>query len=236
MTGASRRIGRSVSLRLAHEGFRIAVHHRSSSNEARELVAELAGLGVPAAPFAADLTDPAAVLALAAAVEGHFGRVDVLVNNASVFHASPLEDTPPERLASWCDTFHFLHVRAPALLVRALLPGMRRRGEGRVISLGDARGGARRAGFAPYAASKAALRELTRVLAAELAPGIAVNLVSPGAVLPPPGASPEEAARITDGVPAGRAGTPEEVAEAVAFFARAPLFVTGQELAVAGGE
>ncbi len=238
VTGGAVRIGRAICRALAAAGHAVAVHHRTSSAAAAELCAEIIAAGGRAEPFAADLTRPPEIAQLAADVERAFGRVDVLVNNASVFPSTPFLGTPPTEIASALDTSVALHVRAPLLLVRALAPGMQARGRGVVVNLGDSV--ADRAGFAPYSASKAALASLTRSLARELAPEIRVNMVSPGAILPAPGPAADRAAadalaRVVAKIPMGRAGTPAEIAAAVVFLVSGPGYVTGQDIAVDGG-
>jgi len=237
VTGAARRIGRAIATCLARAGHDVAIHYRTSSEAATALARELSQEGVRAEAVCADLADRDDVRRLAEDVEGAFGRVDVLVNNASVFHATPLLGTDPDTLLAAAERFYAVHVLAPLALARALAPGMVARGSGRIVSIADVALSAPRAHHAPYLASKAALVTLMRSLARELAPHVAVNVVSPGVILPPDGDEHvvDEAALLAR-VPAGRFGTPEEVAEAVLFFAQGPAFVTGQVLAVAGGE
>ncbi len=235
VTGGARRIGRAICLRLGRAGFAVAVHHRLSAEAANQTVQELRAAGATAETFAADLSDTAQTLALAAAVEQRFGRVDLLVNNASEFRATPLLASSPERLARDADTFHAVHVRAPLLLVRALAPGMMSRRAGRIVNVIDVQVETGRAMYAPYLASKAALAALTKSLALELAPHVQVNAVSPGSILPPVGAAAASAERLTDGIPAGRLGTPDEVAEVVLFLATGPAYVTGEVLGIDGG-
>ncbi len=235
VTGGARRIGRALCEAFASDGFDVAVHYRASARDAQSLVADLEARGARAIAIAGDLRETATAAALVATVTERLGPLSVLVSSASLFTPSPLTETSAERLAELADAHHAVHVRAPLLLARAAVPGMRARGEGRILHLTDARSGARRAGFAAYSASKAALLELTRVLAAELAPDVAVNAVAPGAVLPPEDDA-AAAERMLEGVPGGRSGSPSDVAAAALFFARAPLFVTGQCVEVDGGE
>ena len=233
VTGAARRIGRAIALDLADAGHDVAVHFHRSDAAAEALCAELVGRGVRAAAFRADLTRAAEVTGLAGSVVDAFGGVDVLVNNASAFHATPLEATGGEALAADLRLFLAVHVEAPLWLTHALLPGLRER-RGAVVNVGDA--AALRPGYIPYTVSKAALRHLTRALARELAPDVRVNGVAPGAILPPAGAPEGTAERLAERIPSGRLGTPEEVAAAVRFLATGPAFVSGQVLAVDGAE
>jgi len=159
------------------------------------------------------------------------------VHNASLFHPTVFSEASPEELLRDLDRFHAVHVRAPLLLTRCLLAGMQARRWGRVVALADVSLRAPKAQFAPYAASKAALVAACQALSRELAPDVTVNVISPGVILPPetPGAGPSIAGLLKR-VPAGRLGTPEEIAQAVAFFVDGPGFITGQTLEVAGGE
>lgn len=234
VTGAARRIGRAIALELGRAGHDVVVHCNRSKAEAGGLVAELAELGARGVVVQADLTAAAQVDALADTAQGALGRVDVLVNNASVFHETPLAALARDALREEVARFAEVHVGAPLALIHALAPGMRERGHGAIVNLGDA--DLLRPGFAPYVASKAALEALTRALAVELAPDIRVNMVAPGAILPPAGAPEGEAERLGARVPLGRLGTPEEIAAAVRFFVAGPAFVTGQVLALDGGQ
>ena len=234
VTGAARRIGRAIALELGRAGHDVLVHCNRSTADGETLVAELGELGARGVIAQADLTDPAQVDALADAALGALGRVDVLVNNAAVFHATPLADLGRATLREELARFTDVHVGAPLALIHALAPRKRERGHGAIVNLGDA--DLLRPGFAPYVASKAALAALTRTLAVELAPDIRVNMVAPGAILPPAGAPDDEAQRLGARVPLGRLGTPEEIAEAVRFFVAGPGFVTGQVLALDGGQ
>lgn len=235
VTGAATRIGRAIALRMAAEGRDVAVHYRSSREAAESLCDAIRALGRVAEAFGADLTRTEEVARLAGEVLDRFGRVDILVNNASPFHPTPVLGTDPAVLVDACDEFHAVHVRAPLQLIAAFAPGMRSRGTGRVVNLTDAALRTPRPDFGPYQASKAALEQLTRVLGRELGPEITVNAVAPGAILPPPGGTVEAMAETIANIPARRLGRVEEIADAVEFFAGGPSYVTGQILAVDGG-
>jgi len=232
VTGAARRIGRSIALLFAARGHDVALHCHRSEAQAGAVADEIRAAGGTAAVFAADLTDADAVPALATGVVAEFGRVDVLVNNASRFEDFDLRGAAPSALAHAADADHALHVRAPLLLTLALRESLLSGGRGAVVNLGDAY--LDRPGHVTYCASKAALAQLTRSLARALAPGIRVNMVSPGAVLPA-GGDEVAFARLAAEIPLRRTGTPEEVAEAVYWLACEGDYVTGQNLAVDGG-
>jgi len=237
VTGGARRIGRAICLAFADAGHDLVVHFHRSADDAAAVAAEAVKRGVSAVTAQADLSDVAATRALADEALAAFGRVDVLVNNASAFHATPLSTTDAAAFDAATRRFLDVHVASPLALVHTLAPAMRDRGCGAIVNLGDAAGPRPR--FAGYAAAKAALASLTRTLAIELAPKIRVNMVAPGAILPPTGSSPagpDGMARIIERIPAGRFGSVQEVAQAVVFLATGPAFITGQVLGVDGGQ
>ncbi len=231
VTGAARRLGRAIALRLARGGCPVAVHFRESRREAEGVVREIRAAGGEARSFAADLARPDAPAGLVRSVEKALGPVTVLVNNAAIFRPSPL----PGGRAKDLDAHLAVNVRAPWLLACAAGPGMVERGRGKIVNLTDIYAERPLADHGAYAASKAALGALTLSLARDLAPAVQVNAVAPGAILLPKGAPDSFRARLVRGIPAGRLGTPEEVAECVAFFVFGPDFVTGEILRVDGG-
>ena len=218
VTGAGVRVGSAIARTLARDGWLVAGHYRT-----------LAPRGLAAA-FQADLAEPDGPARLAAAFRGRFERLDLLVNGAATFDAAALEETD----AALFDAQMDLNARAPLLLVKALLPLLRRSG-GSVVNVADVGGGLvpwRR--YAAYAASKAALVRLTECLALELAPAVRVNAVAPGTVLFPESYPAAQRRALAARIPLGREGAPEDVAAAVLYLARAP-FVTGAVLPVDGG-
>ncbi len=236
VTGGARRIGRAICLAFADADHDVIVHFNRSESDAAEVVRDVNARGGRAVAMRADLSDVAATRALAEQLVATHGRVDVLVNNASVFHPTPVATTAAADFDRATQRFLAVHVAAPLALIHALAPALRER-RGAVVNLGDAAGPRPRS--AAYAASKAALASLTRSLAIELAPAVRVNMVAPGAILPPEGSAPlrpDGAARIVAEIPAGRFGTVDEVARAVVFLAMGPDFITGQVLGVDGGQ
>ena len=220
-----------MALRLARGGCRVAVHYRGSGREAEAVVRAVRAGGGEARAFPADLSRAAAPARLVAAVERALGPVAVLVNNASVFRGTPFLRSGARDL----DGHLAVNLRAPYLLALAAAPGMVRRGRGKIVNLGDIHAERPLPDHAAYGASKAALHALTLALARDLAPAVQVNAVAPGAILLPEGAPDSLRAKLVRTIPAGRLGTPEEVAEAVAFFVEGPDFVTGEILRVDGG-
>ncbi len=218
VTGAGVRVGSAIARGLARDGWIVAGHYRTHAPR---------GL---AAALQADLADADGPARLAAAFRGRFDRLDLLVNAAAAFDAAAVEETD----AALFDAQMDLNARAPLLLVKALLP-LLRRSRGSVVNVADVGGGLvpwRR--YAAYAASKAALVRLTECLALELAPAVRVNAVAPGTVLFPEAYPAARRRALAARIPLGREGTPEDVAAAVRYLASAP-FVTGAVLPVDGG-
>lgn len=232
ITGGARRVGRAVAMAFAAQGVRVAVHYHSSAVEARRTADALKSLsGADADAFRADLADPAAPEKLADAVARRFGRLDVLVNSASVYEKTPLALACPD---DW-DRQMAVNARAPFFLAQACAPQLRRSGEGVVINVADWSARRPYADYGPYCASKAALLCVNQALAKALAPDVRVNAVLPGPVLPPEAMSEHEKRRIADAAPLKRWGSPEAVARACLYLAESADYATGAELAVDGG-
>jgi pteridine reductase len=218
VTGAGVRVGRAIARDLARHGWTVAGHYRTHPPR---------GL---AAALRADLAQPDGPALLARAFRERFARLDLLVSSAASFDALPVEETDAAAFDGQMD----LNARAPLLLTRALLP-LLRRSRGAVVNVADVGGGlVPWRGYAAYCASKAALVRLTEVLALELAPAVRVNAVAPGTVLWPDGYTAARRRELARRIPLGRAGDPQDVADAVRYLADAP-FVTGAILPVDGG-
>ncbi len=238
VTGAARRLGRELALGLGRAGFDLVVHYGGSREEAAETVDELEALGVRAVALPADLANAAAIESLFDEVDSLFGRLDVLVSSAASFSRRSL----PEIDADAWDATLALNLRAPFLCLRAALPLLthpERGGDeaGSVINVCDLSALVPWRGYAHHGVSKAGLLHLTRIAALELAPRVRVNAVVPGAILPPPGVSPEDSSWEAAGarVPLLRVGEPRNVVQAVLYLV-ANDFVTGEVLVVDGGE
>lgn len=230
VTGASRRVGRAIVLRLAQAECHIALHCRTSQAEAEATAAACRATGVRAEVFPADLADAAATAALVPAVLNHFGRLDILVNNASVFEPMTIDDFNP---AEWDRTLR-VNLTAPMQLVHAARPALEQAG-GRVINVGDAATARARAGHLAYHVSKAALDTLTRLLARALAPRVNVVGIAPGVAVWPEHYDAATRARLIASIPLRRAGTPEDIAAAVHFVLRNGDYITGAIIPVDGG-
>ncbi|MFJ5275025.1 SDR family NAD(P)-dependent oxidoreductase [Streptomyces sp. NPDC088358] len=230
VTGATAGIGRAVALQLALEGADIVVHGRDQDRGA-DVVTEIEKAGRAARFVQADLSDPADVERLARDA----GDIDVLVNNAGVYKFLPTSEMTPELFDLHMD----LNTKAPYVLVRALAPGMARRGSGSIVNISTLAVAVTAKGAGMYAASKAALEQLTAVWAAEFAEqGIRVNAVAPGPTRTPgTDAMDADSLQAIAGTTAlRRIAEPEEVAEAVVFLASPRAsYITGVVLEVAGG-
>jgi NAD(P)-dependent dehydrogenase (short-subunit alcohol dehydrogenase family) len=229
VTGAAKRLGRTVALRLAHEGADIAVHYGKSASEANELVDEIEKLGRRAAAFSAELTHVPAIQKLVTDVVVHFGHLDILVNGAANFLETKFGETTEQTWDSSLDT----NLRAPFFCSQAAAPHLSKSGRGVIINFADIGGLLGWEEFLPHSLSKAGIILMTRILAKELAPTVRVNALAPGTITMP-GDPPEWQADFIRRAPLRRAGRPEEVADAV-FYLISAEFVTGQTLVIDGG-
>jgi NAD(P)-dependent dehydrogenase (short-subunit alcohol dehydrogenase family) len=224
ITGAAKRIGRAIALRLHQEGARVAIHYQTSQADAIDTARDCGNAPV----FQANLESVAEIERLFTEVEQHFGGIDALVNNAARFtRIDPLQVTE----ADW-DFIHSVNLKAVFFCCQQAARRMQKNG-GRIVNLSSL--GALRAWpeHAHYCASKAGVAMLTRALAQSFAPNITVNSVAPGVI--PFEEADDRITRLIARTPAQRAGTGDEIAEAVLYFLRASNFVTGQILAVDGG-
>jgi pteridine reductase len=231
ITGGARRVGAVIARRLHEAGANLAIHYRSSASEAQALCAELnSRRGDSAVTLQADLLDTALLPGLVNATLTAFGSLDVLINNASSFYATPVGEITP---AQWEDLVG-TNLRAPLFLSQAAAPQLRER-QG-LINIVDVHGQRPLKRFPVYSAAKAGLIMLTQSLARELAPTVRVNAIAPGPVLfPEEGMTPEIEAKIVERTLLKRRGTPDDIASAALFFAADAPYVTGQVLAVDGG-
>lgn len=232
VTGAARRIGAAIVTRLHENGARVAIHYRSSANEANGLATRLnAARADSAATFAADLLEMKQLPRLIADVIGWAGRLDCLVNNASSFYPTPVGSITE---AQWEDLVGS-NLKAPLFLAQAAVPHLRQHG-GTIVNLVDIHAQRPLRNHAVYGPAKAGLAMLTRSLAKDLAPDIRVNGVSPGAILwPEDGMSDAAQQTILRQVPLQRPGDPDDIAGCVLYLVRDATYVTGQIIVVDGG-
>ena len=223
VTGGAIRIGAAICRALAAGGTRVVIHYRRSKGEATALAREIDGFVAPS-----DLNSEAACEWLMEQAVRKAGRLDILINNAAVFHKNSLRTLSGQKLLDefWPNLF------APILLMRSFSAQTRR---GKIVNLLDRRIASIDPSSVPYVLAKKALAEATRMAALDLAPGITVNGVAPGAVLPPPGKGMKYLHDKAGLVPLKRQVMSEEIAEAVMFLLRSDS-VTGQIVFVDGGQ
>lgn len=232
ITGGARRIGAQVTRRLHEAGANVAIHYRSSADDAVKLGSELNAIRPnSAATFKADLHDTDLLPQLIDQVIKHSGRLDILINNASSFYPTPLGDISE---ASWNDLVGS-NLKAPLFLSQAAFPYLRAHG-GAIINMLDIHTRRPLRDHIVYGTAKAGLEMLTRSLAREMAPNVRVNGVSPGAILwPEQGMSEDLQAKIIRETPLARNGNPDDIASCILYLVRDATFVTGQNIAVDGG-
>ncbi len=232
ITGAARRIGAAIARRLHGAGMNLNLHYRHSRAEAEQLAAELEATRPDSVQLLqADLLDTARLPELVDACVERWGRLDVLVNNASSFYPTPLDTATEDQ---W-DELLGSNLKAPFFLARAAVPQLRAH-HGAIVNLVDIHAERPREGHPIYSAAKAGLQSLTRSLARELRPEVRVNAVAPGAILWAEGGDdPDTQRAILERVALNRLGDPDDIARAVLFLVRDGGYITGQTLAVDGG-
>ncbi|MGI8772572.1 MAG: SDR family NAD(P)-dependent oxidoreductase [Acidobacteriaceae bacterium] len=228
VTGAAKRIGRSLALTLARQGADVAITYRNSEADAQATADEVAEFGVRSLAVACDVREEASVNAAVDAVIREFNAIDLLVNNAGTFETASLEAIS----AGQWDAMFETNTRGPFLVAKAAHPFLKG-ARGRIVNIGSLGGMHPWATHGHYCTSKAALHMLTKTMAKAWAPEISVNCVAPGMIVN--GEVDEDYAHFAARTPMQRNGTPEDVAAAVLFFAAGPHFITGQVLTVDGG-
>lgn len=227
VTGAAKRIGRSIALRLAADGADVVINYMSSQTEAEELACEIERMGRRALAVEGDVAQRKDVENIFATIEVEFRRLDILVNNAGMFFAAKFEELTEEQWDRILDT----NLKSQFLCAQVAAPMMKRQGRGHIINISSLGGLLAWPAYTHYCVSKAGVIMLTRCLARALGPEILVNSVAPGTIQFPSEAPDED---YIQRVPLHRVGTGDDIAGAVAYFARSD-FVTGQILAVDGG-
>ena len=231
VTGAAKRVGRAITLRLARAGFDVAFTYLSSKREADDLTKSIAAHGRRGLAIKADLTKPEkATVRIFDEVSTTFNRLDALVNNASLYDPGRLA----EATAAQARRLNAIHLESPLLLCQRFAP-LLRAARGHVVNMVDLLAERPWPQYLAYCASKAALMNLTLGLARELAPEVTVNGIAPGVVEWPDDYAEEERRKYLKRVPLGRPGTPEDVAELVHFLCTAGSYLTGQIIRLDGG-
>ncbi|MGH7197609.1 MAG: SDR family NAD(P)-dependent oxidoreductase [Candidatus Omnitrophota bacterium] len=229
VTGAAKRVGRETALRLAREGVNIFLHYNTSKTDAEKTASEIKALGVRCSLFQAELADPVEVLRMTADIL-KAGGVDILVNNASSFYKTPLEEI---KESDW-DHFMDVNLKAPFLLSKELGLAMAKKTGGQIINIADWSGFRPYKNYLPYCTSKGGLLTMTKALARDLAPKVRANAIAPGPVMLPADISPEEKEQAIKKTLLRREGSPQDVAHAVVFLAEND-YVNGIVLPVDGG-
>lgn len=229
-----KRIGAAIAIELARNGVDVGLSYNRSRGEAEQTAEIVRALGRTCELVQVDLTDAVACARLVDTVATSLGRLDILINMASVYSVVPFDQTDDRRWDSVLD----VDLKAAFLCARAAVPHMRSSGGGRIVNFSDwiaASGRPRYAGYLPYYVAKRAVIGLTEALALELAGDqILVNAVAPGPIVAPEGTSDEEFAAVEKATPVGRWGGEEEIVSAVMFLLRSG-FVTGETIRVDGG-
>jgi pteridine reductase len=232
ITGAARRVGAAIARRLHAAGANLVIHYRKSARDADALAKELAATRPDSVTtIQADLLDVENLSTLVEAATGTFGRLDVLVNNASTFYPTKLGEITP---AAWDDLMG-TNLKVPLFLSQAAAPALRQ-SRGLILNIVDIHALRPLRNYTVYCAAKAGLHMVTRSLAKELGPEIRVNGISPGPVLWPEGqGDTKEREKIVERTILKRMGEPSDIANTALFFAAHAPFITGQVLAVDGG-
>ncbi len=231
VTGGAVRLGQALALALAERGARLVIHYGSSAGPAQETVAQIQAMGGDAVAIQADLRQPVQAQALIAHAADSFGQLDILVNSAAIFKPGDLADTTE---ADW-DEHMAINLKAPFFLSQALAAHVGRERRGHIVNIADWRATRPNAHYLAYTLTKAAVIAMTQSLALALAPNIQVNAIAPGAILAPPGQGQAYFDRLAKRIPAGRTGSPADVAKALLFLLDSD-FVTGDVIPVTGGE
>lgn len=239
VTGGAKRVGRAIALRLAEAGMDVAITYRTSAADAARTVRAIERLGRRGAAIRTDLSQARAAEQVYRALTRKFDRLDALVNNASIFGASPLA----KMSVADFERNMAVNARAPLLLIQKFAPLLAARADprrpatlGRVVNFIDIHVmGQPLRGYVAYNASKAALMEITMTLAMELAPKVTVNALAPGVVAWAESYTPRQRRLYLQRVPLGRAGTPQDAAAAALFLIRDADYCTGQIIRLDGG-
>jgi pteridine reductase len=230
VTGGASFLGKAISLKLAREGYDLAIHCQKSTNEIQKFAEEVELLGAKVLVVKADLRMVEKAPVLVQTIFQTFRRLDLLINNASLFYPTPLSTAKPSR---WLELFN-VNLFSPYFLSRAASP-LLKKNQGCIVNITDIYGeNPILKDYSAYCVSKAGLIATTKNLAKELGPLVRVNAVSPGAIFIPKTDSRKQRQELIDRSALKRQGTPEEIADAV-YFLSANRFITGQILKVDGG-
>jgi pteridine reductase len=230
VTGAAKRVGRAIALELGRAGLDVGVHYRSSQDAAEEVVAEIEAAGGQAFSVQADLSLASEIGALVDTVKRRWQHLDLLVHNASTFEPVPFEQITTAKF----DEMMAVNVRAPFILSRECTSLLREKG-GLVVHMCDIGGERPMSGYAHYSVSKSAMSGLVKAMAVELGPTIRSVGIAPGQVMWPPNWDASYRKKMTDRIPMGRVGKPEDVARLVRFLLEEGTYINGEIITLDGG-
>lgn len=230
VTGSAIRVGREICRELARRGANIVVNYRSSAGPAAELVDDLRSLGVDALAVQGDVSRSADVGRIGEEARRKFGKIDVLVNNASIYPRMPLAQTTE---ADWDESIA-VNLKGPYLCCMEFGRRMVENGEGAIVNVTDWAVYRPYKDYLPYLTAKGGIIFMTRAFAVELAPQVRVNVIAPGPIQPPADLDEDERRRAASGTLVGHWGGGQEIAQAAAFLIEAD-FITGVTLPVDGG-
>ncbi len=231
VTGGALRVGRQICLALAERGANIVVNYRSSAGQAAQLVDSITDMGVGALAVHADVSIADDVTRLSREAEAAFGHVDILVNNASIFPKTPI-DQLTER--DWDESIA-VNLKGPFLCCLEFGRKMAENNGGSIVNLADWAAFRPYRHYLPYLTAKGGIITMTKAFAVELAPKVRVNAIAPGPIAPPADLSAEEIEESRSGTLLGRWGNPNDIARAAAFLIEGSDFITGAILPVDGG-
>ena len=232
ITGAAKRIGKEIALCFSEMGWNIIIHYNSSQNDAQILADEINGTNPDSAiTVQGNLDVKEDVEKVINEVRDAFPTIDLLINNASTFYPTPIEDISEEH---W-DKLVGSNLKGPLFLIKGLKDKLKE-SKGSIINITDTNLSKGVANYSIYSAAKAGLESITKGLARELAPDIKVNAIAPGAMLEPPDVTwtEEQKSKVISSIPLNRMGSEKDISEAVKFLAKSN-YITGQIIKVDGG-
>ena len=232
VTGVSVRLGKAIALCLAEEGVKIGLHYNQSAEQAARTLEEITSLGSTGILVGADFRQPLpAAERIVEKTLSEFNRLDILVNSAAIFEESSVSSVTGDH---W-DRHFDVNLKAPFFLCQQFAQHLEPGNRSQIVNIADWRGTRPGNDHPVYTLTKSALVAMTKSLALHLAPDVQVNAIAPGAVLPPPGSDQSYLQQITEKIPLGRTGTPQDVTNALLYLLRSD-FITGEVLHVTGGQ
>lgn len=232
ITGSSERVGRTIALSLARSGARVVIHFHTRENEALQTAQEVTSMvGWRPLIVQGDISQKADWIRMRDEILEKHGTIDVLVNNAAIFHKTPFFDTDE---AEW-DRFMSVNLKSVFLGSQIIGKTMYEQKQGKIINIADVSAYKVWSEYIPYCVSKAGVISLTKGLAKALAPYVLVNAIAPGTVLLAKEHDPSEEKKLIKKTPLKRVGSPEDIANTVAFLIEGSEFITGEVITVDGG-